>query len=211
MPIAPSKVHIGPGDVWVTSDLTAVPAAGGDLSDPTSSSLMAMASGFTQPTTAANPSWRYVGATQNVATLTYRPTFYMVESEQAFAPIITTPTAEEATVAFTMLEADYRNLALGMSQATTEVNAGAPVNNAIFVGGKTTVTQNVVVLCSRKRSGTGYFLLTVYQAYSAEGVALPFARREEMRIAATLNALADATRPVGDQLFQLVDYAANPS
>lgn len=211
MAIDVSKVHIGAGDLWFTSDLTAAPTKGVDLSDPTSSSVMTMASGFTAPSTAASPSWRYGGATQGPSTLTYRPTYYMVESEQAFSEIITTPTAEEATLGFTLLESDYRNLVLGMSQATPEVNAGAPVNNAIFVGGKTSVTLNVVVLCSRKRSGTGYFLLTLYQAYSAEGSTLSFARREEMRIPVTLRALADATRPVGDQLYQLVDFAANPA
>lgn len=206
-----SKIHLGPGDVWVTSDLTAAPTAGGDLNDPTSSSLMTMASGFTAPSTSASPSWRYVGFTNGPATLTYRPTFYMVETEQAFAEVITTPTAEEATLAATLLEADYRNLSVGMALATTEVNAGAPVNNAVFVGGKTAVNLNVVVMLSRKRSGTGYFLLTLYQAYSQEGVSLGFVRREEMKIAVTLRCLANATRPVGDQLFQLVDYAANPA
>jgi hypothetical protein len=206
-----SKIHLGPGDLWVTPDLTAAPAKGIDLNDPTTSSLMAMTTGFAAPSTSATPAWRYVGFTNGAATLTYRPTFYMVETEQTFAPVITTPTAEEATLAFTMLEADYRNLSLGMAMATTEVNAGAPVNNAVFVGGKTSVNLNVLVLVSRKRSGTGYFVLTLYSAYSAEGVALPFERRAEMRIAVTVRALADATRPVGDQLFQLVDYAANPA
>lgn len=203
-------VHIGQGDIWVTSDLTAAPAKGVDLTDPTSSSLMAMLTNYTGPSTTASPSWRYGGATQGAATLMYRPTYYMVESEQAFSEIITTPTAEEATLGMTLLEADYRNLTLAMQQASSAVHAGAPVNNAIYVGGKASVPLNVVVLCSRKRSGVGYFLMTMYQAYSHDGVSLPFERRAETRIQLTLRALADATRPVGDQLFQLVEYAANP-
>lgn len=205
-----SKVQLGPGDVWVTSDLTAAPAKGVDLTDPTTSALMAFTTGYGAPTTSASPSWRYIGFTNGAATLTYRPTFYQVETEQTFAPIITTPTAEEASLAFTMLEADYRNLSLGMSLATTKVNAGAPVNNAIYVGGKTGLNSSVFVLLSRKFSGVGYYVLTLYKAYSADGVALPFDRRAEMRIGVTVRCLADATRPVGDQLYQLVEYTANP-
>jgi hypothetical protein len=126
-----SKIHIGPGDVWVTSDLTAVPTSGADKTDPTSSGLASMASGFTAPSMTANPSWRNVGFTNGPATLTYRPTYYSVESEQAFAEIVTTPTAEEASLGFTMLEADYRNLAITMGQGTTHVVTGPPVQNAI--------------------------------------------------------------------------------
>jgi hypothetical protein len=124
---------------------------------------------------------------------------------------VTTPTAEEASLGFTMLEADYRNLAITMGQGTTHVVTGPPVQNAIHVGGKATVALNVVVLCSRKRSGTGYFLATIYQGYSNEGANLNFERRAETRQAVTIRMLADATRPVGDQLFQLVEYPANPA
>src|SRR5688572_28998135 len=116
MPPDVTKIHLSPGDMWVTSDLTAAPTKGVDLNDPTTSSLMAMTTGFALPSTAANPAWRYVGFTNGPATLTYRPTYYMVETEQAFAEVITTPTAEEATLGFTLLESDYRNLSLGMSQ-----------------------------------------------------------------------------------------------
>lgn len=206
----PNKIQMGPGDLWVTSDLTAAPAKGSDLTDPTTSSIMTMTTGFGAPSTTASPAWRYVGFTNGAATLTFRPTYYMVETEQTSAPVLTIPTAEEATIAFTLLEADYRNLSLGMATATTEVNAGVPINNTIFVGGKQSLNTAVLVLCSRKRIGVGYFLLTMYQVYSDAGVALPFDRRAEMRIGVTMRGLADATRPVGDQLFQLAEYTANP-
>lgn len=205
-----SKVHIGPGEVFFTSDLTAAPTKGGNLADPTTSAILAMQTGYTLPSTSASPAWRYGGATQGAATLTYRPTYYTVQSEQAFADIITTPTSEEATLTFNLLETDYRNFIVGLQQGTAKVNASNPVNNTVYVGGRADVPLNVVAMYSRKRSGTGYFMLTLYQAYSAEGMAVAFNRREEMRLPITLRAIADASRPVGDQLFQLVDYAANP-
>jgi hypothetical protein len=212
MPAAdPTKIHLAPGDVWVTPDLTAAPTKGVDLLDPTSSSLMTFTTGFGAPNTTANPAWRYVGFTNGPAVLQFRPTYYMVETEQAFAEVLVVPTAEEATFSMTMQEADYRNLALSMGQGTTEVNVSAPANNAIFVGGKASVNLNVVTFLSRHRTGVGYFVGTLYQSYSNDGAALNWERRAEQRNAVTMRCLADTSRPVGDQLFQLADYAANPS
>jgi hypothetical protein len=202
---------LGAGDIFVTSDLTAAPTKGGDPLDPTTSSLMAMLTGFTAPSTTANPSWRNVGFTNGPATLVYRPTYYLVVTEQAFAEVLANPTSEEASLGFVMLEADYRNFALTMGQGTTHIVTGPPVQNAIHVGGKPTVNLSVLVMCSRKRSGTGYFLATLYQAYSNDGANLNFERRAETRQAVTARMLADATRPQGDQLFQLVEYPANPA
>lgn len=211
MPTNVSNIHLAPGDIWVTTDLTAAPAGGGDLSDPTTSSLMTFTTGYGAPSTASSPAWRYVGFTNGPATLAFRPTYYMVETEQAFAEVLVVPTAEEATMTFTMQEADYRNLALSMGQATTEVNAGAPVNTALFVGGKASVNLQCVSMLSRKRTGAGYFASTLYQSYSNDGASLNWERRAEQRNPVTMRCLADTTRPVGDQLFQVVDYVADPA
>jgi hypothetical protein len=211
MPTNVSNIHLAPGDIWVTSDLTAAPTGGVDLSDPTSSDLMTFASGYSAPGTTASPAWRYVGFTNGAATLAFRPTYYMVETEQAFAEVLVVPTAEEATLAFVMQEADYRNFAISMGQATTEVNAGAPVNTALFVGGKADVNLQVIAMLSRKRTGAGYFVATLYQAYSNDGSSINFERRAEARNPVTMRCLADTTRPVGDQLFQVVDYVADPA
>lgn len=198
---AVEKIHIGAGNIW----LGGTPPAGGvDLTDPTTSTLNSMASGYTAPTSAGDA----VGFTNGPATLTYRPTYYMVETEQAFAEVITVPTSEETSVAFTALEATYRNIGVAMGQATSDVNVGT--SSALFVGGKPTVDPELMVLMSRHRSGVGYFILSLYQAYSNDGVALNFERRRETQIQVTVRGLADVTRPEGDQLFQLVDYDDNP-
>ena len=122
----------------------------------------------------------------------------MVESEQAFAKIIVTPTGEEATLGFTMLEADYRNLALGLSGHDRGQRRRARQQRDLRrrQDGRGGVHHRPG---SRKRSGTGYFLFCGYQMYSSEGLTLPWARREETRLPVTLRMLADATRPVGDQ------------
>src|SRR3954468_13179122 len=105
-------VQIGQGDVWLGGT---PPAAGVDLTDPTTSALNTMLTGFTAPTSGGTA----VGFTNGPTTLTFKPTYYMVESEQAFAEIMVVPTAEEASVGFTMLEASYQNLKTAMGQATT--------------------------------------------------------------------------------------------
>ena len=206
-----TKIHLGPGDVWVTPDTTlGPPTKGVNMSDPTTSALMAFTTNFASPSTSPSPAWRNVGFTNGPATLTYRPTYYMVETEQAFAEVIVVPTTEEATLACTMQELDYQNMLIALGQATSKVTVGPPASNALFLGGKSNVNLATFCLLSRKRTGIGYFVSTLYQAYSSEGAPLNFERRAETRLPLTMRVLADATRPVGDQLFQIVEYPANP-
>jgi hypothetical protein len=200
------NIHIGQGEIWVGGT---APTGGTDLTDPnagTPTALNTMATGFTGPTSGGT----YVGFTNGAATFSYKPTFYLVETEQAFAEVAIVPTAEEASLKFTALEVTYTNLATVLGQVTTRVTVGPPASSAIFGGSKSVVPTKVAVLMSRKKSGIGYYILTLYSAYSFAGGDVPFARREDSKIATELRCLADLTRPVADQLFQFVDYPANP-
>lgn len=203
MPADVTKIHIGQGEIWLGGT---APAAGGVPDDPTTSTVNSMTTNYAAPTSGGT----YVGFTNGPTTLTYKPTFYNVETEQAFATVLVTPTAEEASLDFTMEEASYTNLATGMSQATTSVTAAAPAHNNIFVGSKAAMVFKVLTLMSRKRTGVGYYILTMYQTYSMNGVTLNFERRKETQNKVTMHSLADLSRPTGDQLFQLAEYTANP-
>lgn len=196
----PAYVQIGQGDVWIGGT---PPAAGVDLTDPTTSALNTMVTGYTAPTSGGTA----VGLTNGPATLLYKPTYYMVISEQAFAEIIVIPTSEETTLDFMMMEVSYQNLHTVMGQSATKTGGGY---NANYVGGLLTVTPRLAVLNSRKRSGVGYYITSIYQAYSQDGISAAFDRRKEVTLKTLLRALADTTRPVGDQLFQIVEYTANP-
>jgi hypothetical protein len=208
MPATVANIHIGQGEIWLGGT---APTAGTDPTDPTLGTPSAV-NAFTTSYAAPTSGGTYVGFTNGAATLTYKPTFYMVETEQAFAEVVTIPTNEEAGLAFTMLEAGYVNLATAMGQGTTRVvTPGPPAFDAIYVGSKAVISLKVTTLLSRKRSGTGYYVLTLYQAYSMEGANLNFERRVEQKIPTNMRCLADVTRPTGDQLFQLVAYAANPT
>lgn len=198
------KIHIGAGDIWVGGT---PPAAGGDPLDPTTSTVNSMTTGFVAPTSAGTA----VGFTNGAATLTYKPTYYMVETEQSFAEVITVPTAEEATLGFGMQEASYQNIGIALGQGTSKVTVGPPANNAIFVGGKRTISTNVVVLSSRHKSGVGYYVLTLYSGYSVDGITMPFELRAESRMPVMMRCLSAPSRPQGDQLFQIADWAANPA
>lgn len=203
MAITVSNIHIGWGEVWTGGT---PPAAGSDPLDPTAGTpavLNTMITGYTGPTSGG----AYAGATQAPATLTYKPTYYMVEIEQAMAEVVTIPTAEEAALAFTMVEATYLNIATAFGQGTTRTTGGA---QAIYVGSKEVLATKVVVLMSRKRTGVGYYILTIYSGYSMDGANLDFQRRQEQRLPVNMRALADVTRSKGDQLFQIVAYDANP-
>lgn len=201
------NIQIGHGDIWVGGT---APTPGDDLTDPTAgtpSALNTAATGYTGPTSGGT----YVGFTNGPANLAYRPTYYMVETEQAFAEVAVVPTGEESTLSFNAQEVTLANLKVAYGQAVSRVVAGPPVANAIYVGSKPTVSTQLAVLISRKQSGTGYFIATIYRSYSFAGVTTNFERRAETRIPTELRALADLTRPEGDQLFQLVEYPANPA
>lgn len=193
-------VQIAQGDIWIGGT---PPAAGIDLTDPTTSALNTMQTGFTGPTSGGTA----VGFTNGPSTFIFKPTYYLVESEQAFAEIMVVPTAEEATLDFIMLEASYFNLNRSMGRATSHIGAGFNANHG---GGLNTVSTFLLVLNARKTVQVGYYILSIYQSYSFDGVSLNFERRKEMVNKVMMRALADTNRPVGDQLYQLVEYTANP-
>lgn len=202
-----SNIKIGQGDIWIGGT---PPTAGTDPNDPTAgtpSALNTATTGFTAPTSGGT----YVGFTNGPATLNYRPTFYMVETEQAFAEVAVVPTGEETSLNYNAQEMTYQNLKTAFGQATSRVVAGPPAANAVYVGSKPTVATALAVMISRKQSQVGYFILSIYQGYSFAGASVPFERRAESRIPTEIRALADLTRPLGDQLFQLVEYPANPA
>jgi hypothetical protein len=201
-----TKVHIGAGDIFIGGT---APVAGTDPSDPTlgtPTALVTADADFDGVSTTGTG----VGSTNGPATFTYRPTFYQVMNEQAFAEIATVPTAEEASLAFGVQELTYQNIHSTLGQTVTRVVGTGVLANVNYGGGLATVPVATAVLLSRKRTGVGYYVVCLYQAYSADGGAANFERRAETRLAVTLRALADGTRPVGDQLFQFVEYPANP-
>lgn len=203
-----ARIKIGAGQVYVGGT---APTAGTDPNDPTAgtpSAAPTMNAGFTAPSTSGVD----VGFTQGATTITYRTTYYGVATEQTMADVVTTPTAEEATAAFTMLEASYQNLMTAWQQGTSRVqNAGLSNQIAqVYVGSKSTLTPVVLAIASRHTGGVGYTMGVIYRAYSSEGSTFGFNRAEETRIPVTMRALADTTRPKGDQLFQVVDYDTGP-
>lgn len=208
MAVDTKRIKIGEGKVFVGGT---PPATGSDPNDPTAGTPVTfntMNAGFTAPTSGGTD----VGFTQGAAVLTFRVTYYMVATEQSMAEVVTVPTAEEASLAFTMLELSYANLKTAFQQATSRVtNAGLSNQIAgVTVGGKTTLTPQVVVVASRHIGDVGYTIGTLYKAFSSDGSNLGFNRAEESRLPVTMRCLADATRSRSDQLFQVVDYDAGP-
>lgn len=202
--LVPANIHVGRGEVWVGGT---APSGGSDLTDPTSSQVNAMASGFTAPTSGGT----YVGSTTAPTTIVYKPTYYAVSVEQTLADVAVIPTAEEATVDMTMAELSADNIKVAWSQAS-EATSVTPAYKAVFVGGKTALTATpTVTVFSPKRTGIGYYITTVYQTYSMNGAPFSFDRKKETDLKVTLRSLAATGRPIGDQIFQVVAYDANPA
>lgn len=198
----PNNVHIGQGDIWIGG---VAPAAGSDPNDPTTSAVNFMLAGATGP----NSGGTYVGFTNGPASLTYKPTYYNVVTEQALSELLVVPISEEAHLEFIMLESSYGNIQNAMGQSTTKVNLAGVTYQANFVGSKSALRTNLLTMYSKKRiASLGYFICTMYIVYSMDGAVFNLERRKETQMKVILKSLADTSRPVGDQLYQYVEYNA---
>lgn len=202
--LVPSNIHIGRGEVWFGGT---PPAGGIDLTDPTSSAVNYMETAFTGPHSGGT----YGGATVAPATIVYKPTYYAVSVEQTLADVAVIPTAEETTVDLSLAELSAANIHTAWTQSTQKNQVSGTTYQAVFVGGKTALPSNpMVAIFSPRRTGVGYYIATVYETYSMDGAPFTFDRRKETFLKVMLRSLAAVDRPIGDQIFQVVAYDANP-
>lgn len=145
-----------------------------------------------------------VGSTIGESTVEYRPTIATVDIEQAFGGVAPRLTAEACTLKFTAGESTNANIKTAMQQATSTSDGG---HNYLTAGGKTGVTGQTVAIISKQADTPQYNWVCVYNVVSMDGVSLSFKKSATRQIAITFTALADPTRSVGDQLFQVVEEA----
>jgi hypothetical protein len=146
---------------------------------------------------------RWVGMSSGEAEFEYKPEIEGVDVEQALNPVGPRVVAESAQVKFTCSEAVFKNLVLAMQNATTAESGAAPVTQKAFFGGISAITPTCVTLVSSLGGGL-YEHVTLYSAYSVEGLRHTYKRSSTRMVEVTLKAYADMTRSEGDQLGQLI-------
>lgn len=183
------KRYIGEGNIYVgitkPADLTAL---------------------YTTWTNGVPAGGRNVGETVDAAELSYKPTFEDVRIEQAYGHVAPRVVDEAVSLKFKCAVASYQNLALALQTGHQVTAAG--VADTLFVGGRPfTASQTVALVSPIKNPTTGdtefYEWVCLYEAYSIEGLTLPYKRGQTRLVDVTINGYADITRTEKDQLFQI--------
>lgn len=184
------NIHVGPGRIFIGTiqPVTGLP--------PTRA---AHTSGV--PST-PQVSFVEVGYTEGESVFEYTATYEDINAEQSFGIVATYPTAQAATLTFNAQERTYDTLkfafdAIGTAQVTT------PNADLFYAGGPFAVQSRVVILTSPRRDNPAKFeVLTIYKGQSVQGVRISYSRTAPSRYQVNVRAVHDATRSIGDQLFQ---------
>ena len=194
MPVDATKIHQGPGKLWLN---VAVPANG--------SRLIINSSG---DPTSGTPS--FAGATEGAATVGLAPKLDPITADQVAAPIDVVMTGEAESIEVTLKESDLAKLknfvAHGSFSTGTDTGlpAGAQTYEEISFGGVLAIPKTSVAVISPRRDAASKFVVSqLYQAYQAEAIQLPFQRGKETTYKVKFEGLADPARPAGDQVGKI--------
>jgi hypothetical protein len=194
MPVDATKIHQGPGKLWLN---VSVPASGSRLlinsaGDPTGGTPV------------------FAGATEGAATVLLAPKLDPITADQVAGPIDVVMTGEAESIEVTLKESDLaklKNFIVHGSFTTgtdTGLPAGAQSYEEISFGGVLAIPKASVAVISPRRDATGKFVVSqLYQAYQAEAIQLPFQRGKETTYKVKFEGLADPARPVGDQVGKI--------
>ena len=178
----PARMLLGPANIWV------------GVTVPTTGTQLSLTSGA--PADGTN-----IGATASAATFVFTPTVHEFMVEQALSPIDFAATVEAASIDFDVIETVGLNLSK-LLQGSTAVASGS--TQWVYGGGTLQPPSQSVVLIHPRRDVAKYSYILLYKAFIKDAITIPFSRTAPTTWKVKLTALADITRAVGDQLYQVV-------
>lgn len=194
MPVDATKIHQGPGHLWL------------DVSVPTTGARLLIDA--TGTPTAGSP--LYGGAIEGATTFNPSAEIVRIEADQISAPIDHIMTGEEGSIEVEMKESDLAKLRQYMQHGTyaTGTDAGLPAGKQnyeeITFGGIIPMPKYSVAVVSPRRDASGKFVVgQLYQAVQMEAIKLAFTRKKETTYKVKFDGEAVTTRPVGDQVGKL--------
>ncbi len=152
----------------------------------------------------------YTGAVEGADTIMIGGKIAPISADQVTAPIDARFTGESASIAATLMEttmAQVKNyLANGIF--STGVDPALPPGfqnyEEISYGGLFIVPQFCIALISPRVESPGkYVVNTLYQAYQAEEVSMPFSKEKSSVVKVKFDGLAIPSRPLGDQVGKI--------
>lgn len=160
-----------------------------------------------------DPAWILAGFTNAGYQFEYSPTMKAINVDEAMSPVAMLKTAESLKITGSLSEATLTNLNLAISGATfTDVAAGVGLAEIakLTVGGS--VAFSFYAACFIGTNPFGFPRIThCYKVYSTAKINLAFKRDSEIMIPIEFSGLADTSRAIGDQLFEIIEKRANGS
>lgn len=158
------------------------------------------------------PGWTPLGYTDAGIKLAYNPTYKDVTVDEEMSPIDDLMTAEQLVISCALAEVTLQNLARVISTATAPVAtpAGAAAAGVLTFqhGGQQNTNKYAYLLIGNGPQGFPR-MVNVYRAVATSKPDLTYKRGEKIMIPVEFTSLANATSPVGNRLYQIVDKVAN--
>lgn len=151
------------------------------------------------------------GLTGDAASFTLNRNNYKIMVEQTLAEAGVRATEENVSIKFTLSETDYGKLQQFVQGTTlTADTVSNPKKDTVFGGGQANITSNcVAIVGSNVVAGTTYYyMVMLYDAYVDSDFTFQMAKGAETKYEITMRGKAIASRPVGDQVYQILKQHA---
>jgi hypothetical protein len=155
------------------------------------------------------PAWKEVGATEKGTDISYTPTIGDIKIDESAAPIGKLLTTEKCIISATLAEATLLNLqrSISASKLTTVVAEADVAGTTVVDVGSGVLTYCMVGLEGIGPGGLPRFIIG-YKAMAAAAVKMAFARTTQTNIPIQFELLADTSKPLGEQLYKIVNIDA---
>lgn len=186
MAVAPYEIIAGPANVWIAATGTAFPAINA-----------APAAG-----------WSSLGYTDGGVTVTHNQDIEMLMVDQLTTPVKTIRTSEGLTVDFGIAQLTLERYKFALNDATVVTTAGPPATKHVWLQeGEVVKTHSLLV---RGPSPYGDFTMQyeIPVVYQAEEPSTSFNRDDKSVLGLSFSALADTSKPVGEQFGRLIAQTA---
>lgn len=159
--------------------------------------------------------WTLLGYTTAPATFTYGYETFDVEVQQSAAPIKSSKTNESLTLSFTLaqFDADILALVLDGTASPTAAGPGQKAFDEVKAGGDTELSEYMFALEAYRTDSAGTkqpVRVFLHRGVLAVNGDIAFDKAGVTQVPCQVTALADSTKPVGEQLvtIQIVTGAA---
>lgn len=170
--------------------------------------------GSALPPTNATPiawdvAWKEVGYTDKGVDLAYAPTVKDIMVDELLSPVQKILTAEKADISAVLSQATLANLKNAISAATLSTTVPGPTQVGLTQIGVGTGTLQEVMVGIEGLSPAGFWRMIIgYRAIAQASIKMSFARTDNTKFPLDLSLLADSSKAIGHQLFDIWDMTA---